>query len=86
MSTYLSQCLKSQRSFCLDKETISAKDMNPKYPDIKLGIFLLNKLQKNADSGFFERKWFNHFFSPHGESKIIYKFLAVLAQLEILQL
>lgn len=26
------------------------------------------------------------FFSPHGESKIIYKFLAVLAQLEILQL
>lgn len=64
MSTYLSQCLKSQRFFCLDKETISAKDMNPKYPDIKLGIFLLNKLQKNADSGFFERKWFNHFFFP----------------------
>lgn len=68
MSTYLSQCLKSQRFFCLDKETISAKGMNPKFPDIKLSIFLLNKLLKSADSGFFVREWFNQFFFPHGEN------------------
>lgn len=58
MSTYLSQCLKNHRFFHLDKETILAKDMNPKFPGIKLSIFLLNKLLKNAISRFYVREWF----------------------------
>lgn len=62
MSTYLSQGLKSERFFCLDEETILAKDINPKFPDTKLSIFLLNKLLKSAVSGFYVREWFNQLF------------------------